>query len=174
MSANVAKIAVTGVTVTGTGNAVTNAAYSDSALTLTKGNVLTAETLTGVSLVGTAVTLSSKVAPIPSASSSAFGVVKVPAQATSFLTNSNGTIGVATGTGTNQVAKGSDFAAVSAATTAHTNNSAIHVPTGGTNGQVLMIVNGTPTWTTPVSIYTGSGTPAQNLGNDGDIYLQTS
>lgn len=64
--------------------------------------------------------------------------------------------------------------ALSAATTAHTSNSAIHVPTGGTNGQVLMMVNGTPAWATPVSIYTGSTSPSQSLGNDGDIYLQTS
>jgi hypothetical protein len=127
-------------------------------------------TITGLTVGGTNATVTNKVAAIPSASTNTFGVVKTG----NFLTNTNGTIAVATGTGTNQVAKGSDFAAVSAATTAHTSNSAIHVPTGGTNGQVLMIVNGTPTWTTPVSIYTGSGTPAQNLGNDGDIYLQTS
>ena len=64
--------------------------------------------------------------------------------------------------------------ALSGATTAHTSNAAIHVPTGGTNGQVLMMVNGTPAWTTPVLVYTGSDTPSQSLGGDGDIYLQTS
>ena len=173
MSVNVGKIAVTGVTVTGTGNAVTNAAYSDSALTLTKGNVLTEETLTGVSLVGTAVTLSNKVAPIPSASTSTFGVVKTG----NFIDNNNGTISVATGTGTNQVAKGSDFLAVSAATTAHTGDTSVHVPSHSSSdsGKVLSVdSNGNLVWITPVSIYTGSGTPSQNFGNDGDIYLQTS
>ena len=39
MSANVGKIAVTGVTVSGTGNAVVAATYSNSALTLGKGNL---------------------------------------------------------------------------------------------------------------------------------------
>lgn len=193
MSANVAKIAVTGVTVTGTGNAVTNAAYSDSALTLTKGNVLTAETLTGVSLVGTAVTLSSKVAPIPSASSSAFGVVKTG----NFIDNNNGTIAVSTGTTNATVARGDQFLAVSGATTANTGNintlsgttqahtattiangtsSQMHLPTvsASDNDKILQVKNGAWSLVTPVSIYTGSGTPSQSLGNDGDIYLQTS
>ena len=123
-------------------------------------------TITGLTVGGTNATVTNKVAAVPTASTSAFGVVKVPAQATSFLTNSNGTIGVATGTGTNQVAKGSDFAAVSAATTAHTNNSAIHVPTGGTNGQVLMIQNGVPAWVTPSTITYSSSAPSG--GKDGD------
>lgn len=177
MSTNVGKIAVTGVTVNGTGNAITNAAYSNSALTLTKGNVLTAETLTGVSAGGTNVTVTNKIAAIPSASSSAFGVVKIPAQATSFLTNSNGTISVAVGTGANQVAKGSDFLAVSAATTSHTANASVHVPSHSSSdsGKVLSVdSNGNLIWITPVSIYTGSSSPSQSLGNDGDIYLQTS
>lgn len=84
-------------------------------------------TITGLTVGGTNATVTNKVAAVPTASTSAFGVVKVPAQATSFLTNSNGTISVATGTGTNQVAKGSDFAAVSAATTAHTADTTVHV-----------------------------------------------
>lgn len=193
MSVNVGKIAVTGVTVTGTGNAVTNAAYSNSALTLTKGNVLTAETLTGVSLAGTAVTLSSKVAPIPSASTSAFGVVKTG----TFIGNNNGTITVSTGTTNTTVARGDQFLAVSGATTANTGNintlssatrahtattiangtsSQMHLPTvsASDNGKILMVKNGAWVLETPVSIYTGSGTPSQSLGNDGDIYLQTS
>lgn len=129
-------------------------------------------TITGLTVGGTNATVTNKVAAVPTASTSAFGVVKVPAQATSFLTNSNGTISVATGTGANQVAKGSDFAAVSAATTAHTNNSAIHVPTGGTNGQVLMIQNGVPAWVTPSTITYSSSAPSG--GKDGDIWIQTS
>ena len=127
-------------------------------------------TITGLTVGGTNATVTNKVAAVPTASTSTFGVVKVPAQATSFLTNSNGTIGVATGTGTNQVAKGSDFAAVSAATTAHTSNSAIHVPTGGTNGQVLMVEDGVPKWVTPSTITYSSSAPTG--GNDGDIWIQ--
>jgi len=64
--------------------------------------------------------------------------------------------------------------ALSAATTAHTDNGNIHVPTGGTNGQFLSLVNGTPTWTSPITVYSGTNPPDQNLGNNGDIYLQTS
>ena len=63
---------------------------------------------------------------------------------------------------------------LSAATTAHTANTNIHVPTGGTNGQFLSLVNGSPAWVNPVNIYSGTTAPAQNLGNNGDIYLQLS
>lgn len=60
--------------------------------------------------------------------------------------------------------------------TAHTGNTAIHVPTvsSSDNGKILQVVNGVWTLVTPVTIYTGDGTPASSLGNDGDIYLQTS
>lgn len=207
MSVNVGKIAVTGVTVTGTGNAVTNASYSNSALTLTKGNVLTAETLTGVSLAGTAVTLSNKVAPIPSASSSAFGVVKTG----NFISNNNGTIAVSTGTTNTTVAVGSHTHTASQvgalptgttldgiadgttrklsnyATTGTVNthtgttipnrtSGQMHLPTvsASDNGKILRVVNGAWALVDPATIYYGSGTPAQSLGNDGDIYIQTS
>ena len=63
---------------------------------------------------------------------------------------------------------------LSAATTAHTSNANIHVPTGGTNGQFLSLVNGSPAWTTPITVYSGENPPQQSLGNNGDIYLQTS
>ena len=42
------------------------------------------------------------------------------------------------------------------------------------NGQILGVVNGQLAWVTPTTIYTGSGTPDSNTGNNGDIYLQTS
>lgn len=42
-------------------------------------------------------------------------------------------------------------------------------------GKVLRVSStGTLEWVTPSTIYTGSGTPQQSLGNDGDVYLQTS
>ena len=62
---------------------------------------------------------------------------------------------------------------LSAATTGHTTNTNIHVPSGGTNGQFLSLVDGTPTWTTPITVYSGENPPEQTLGNNGDIYLQT-
>ena len=187
MSANVAKIAVTGVTVTGTGNAVTDASYSNSALTLTKGNVLTAETLTGVSTVGTALTVTNKVANIPSASSSTFGVVKTG----NFITNTNGSIAVSTGTTNTTVARGDQFLAVSGATTANTSNlnahsattiangtsTGMHLPTvtSSDSGKILQ-VNSSGAWAlvTPITVYTGSDAPNNNQGQNGDIYLQTS
>ena len=88
-----------------------------------------------------------------------------------------------TGTTLDNVADGttrklSDYATttdlnnLSGGTTAHTSNSAIHIPTGGTEGQVLMIQNGVPTWVTPSTITYSSSAPTG--GNDGDIWIQTS
>lgn len=43
------------------------------------------------------------------------------------------------------------------------------------SGKVLSVnSSGQLVWITPVSIYSGSGAPDQSLGNNGDIYLQTS
>jgi hypothetical protein len=52
----------------------------------------------------------------------------------------------------------------------------MHLPTvsASDNGKILRVVNGAWALVDPATIYSGSGTPAQNLGNDGDIYLQTS
>ena len=88
-----------------------------------------------------------------------------------------------TGTTLDDIADGttrklSDYAtttnlnSLSGGTTAHTSNSAIHIPTGGTEGQVLMIQNGVPTWVTPSTITYSSSAPTG--GNDGDIWIQTS
>lgn len=41
------------------------------------------------------------------------------------------------------------------------------------NGKILIVSEGEWILATPSTIYTGSGTPAQNLGKDGDIFLQT-
>lgn len=46
--------------------------------------------------------------------------------------------------------------------------------TASDNGKILGVVNGALAWITPTTIYTGSGTPSSNTGNDGDIYLQTN
>lgn len=42
------------------------------------------------------------------------------------------------------------------------------------NGQFLGVVNGSLAWVTPITIYTGTGTPDTSTGNNGDIYIQTS
>jgi len=62
------------------------------------------------------------------------------------------------------------------AVTAHTGNTAMHLPTvsASDNGKILQVVNGQWALVTPTVIYTGNGTPDNTLGNNGDIYLQTS
>ena len=42
------------------------------------------------------------------------------------------------------------------------------------NGKVMMVVNGAWAAVMPTTVYTGENTPPSSLGNDGDIYLQTS
>lgn len=41
------------------------------------------------------------------------------------------------------------------------------------NGKILQVVNGAWSLVSPVSIYTGSGTPSNSVGNNGDIYIQS-
>ena len=41
------------------------------------------------------------------------------------------------------------------------------------NGKILQVVNGVWTLVTPASLYSGTETPSNSLGNNGDIYLQT-
>ena len=41
------------------------------------------------------------------------------------------------------------------------------------NGQILSVVNGALAWVTPAQIYSGSGTPSNSTGNNGDIYVQS-
>jgi hypothetical protein len=92
--------------------------------------------LTGVTYGGTNATVTNQVAAIPTASTSSFGVVKLPSS--SFITGSSGTINVRTGTTTISVPRGDQFLAVSAATTGHVGNGDIHVTsaqkTAWTNG----------------------------------------
>ena len=156
---------------------------SDYATTGTVNN-LSAVTVTGVSAGGTNVTVTNKVAAIPSASSSTFGVVKTG----NYITNTNGSIAVSTGTTNTTVARGDQFLAVSGATTANTANlkshsattiasstsSGMHLPTvtSNDNGKVLQVVNGAWSLVTPVTVYSGNDAPNNNMGQNGDIYLQ--
>jgi hypothetical protein len=167
-------------------------------------NNLSAVTVTGVSAGGTNVTVTNKVAAIPTASTNTFGVVKTG----NFITNTNGSIAVSTGTTNTTVARGDQFLAVSAATTGNTSNlntlsgaahtkitnlsaattthtattiangtsSQMHLPTvsASDNGKILLVKNGAWSLETPVTVYSGSNAPNPNMGNDGDIYLQTS
>lgn len=61
--------------------------------------------------------------------------------------------------------------------TAHTGSITLHLPTVTPSdaGKILQ-VSSAGTWqlVAPVTIYSGTGAPAQNLGKDGDIYIQTT
>lgn len=46
--------------------------------------------------------------------------------------------------------------------------------TASDNGKILQVVNGAWTLVTPTTVYTGTDVPLSSVGNDGDIYLQTS
>lgn len=45
--------------------------------------------------------------------------------------------------------------------------------TSSDNGKILMVVNGEWSLVNPVSLYTGTGTPDNNSGTNGDLYIQT-
>ena len=64
---------------------------------------------------------------------------------------------------------------LSAATSAHASNSGIHLPevTASDDGKIMKVVNGVWTLSNPVNIYTGTDTPTQSLGNNGDLFLQS-
>ena len=55
-------------------------------------------------------------------------------------------------------------------------SSQMHLPTvtSADNGKILMVVNGQWALVSPTTIYTGTGNPDSSLGNNGDIYLQTT
>ena len=46
--------------------------------------------------------------------------------------------------------------------------------TSSDNGKVLQVVNGAWSLVMPTAIYSGTSTPSNSVGNDGDLYLQTS
>ena len=117
-----------------------------------------------------------------SANTQDYGVVKIG----NFIDNNRGTISVSTGTSNTTVARGdhthSEYATtgnlntLSSSTVAHIANTTIHLPavTSNDNGKVAMVVNGQWSAATPVTVYSGSIAPDNVLGNNGDIYLQTS
>lgn len=57
---------------------------------------------------------------------------------------------------------------------ASANVSGLPTVSASDNGKILQVVNGQWTLVIPTVVYTGNGTPDNLLGNNGDIYLQTS
>ena len=53
------------------------------------------------------------------------------------------------------------------------NISGLPTVTSADNGKVLMVVNGAWQLVSPVTLYSGSGTPANAQGNNGDLYVQS-
>ena len=58
----------------------------------------------------------------------------------------------------------------------HTGNTQVHLPevTAADNGKILQVSGGTWALTMPNAIYNGTGQPSNQLGNNGDIYVQTN
>ena len=65
---------------------------------------------------------------------------------------------------------------LSSSTVAHVANTTIHLPavTSSDNGKVLKVVDGVWTVSVPINVYSGNNSPDNSMGNNGDIYLQTS
>lgn len=55
-------------------------------------------------------------------------------------------------------------------------SSEMHLPevTSADNGKTLRVVDGEWALVEETNVYSGSGAPSQSLGNNGDIYLETS
>lgn len=58
----------------------------------------------------------------------------------------------------------------------HTTNTLVHLPsvTSEDEGKILRVVNGVWTLVSPSTIYSGPYAPDSNIGNNGDLYLQTT
>ena len=141
-------------TTTGNGNAVTDIDVSGHQITLTKGTTfLTEET--------DPVFGSSAAASITTSQINAWNA-KVSANTGTLTIQKNGTqIGTF---GANQATN----------ETINVQVNELPTVTSSDNGKILMVVNGAWSLVTPVSIYSGSDSPNNNIGNNGDIYIQTS
>lgn len=68
----------------------------------------------------------------------------------------------------------SSSVAISSKTGSYDNLIGLPAVTAVDNGKTLRVVSGSWTLETPVAVYNGSTAPSDSLGNNGDIYLQTS
>ena len=140
--------------------------------------------ISGVSLNGTAATVTNHVAALTGVATTT-ALNTHTGDTTAHVTAANKTqwnnaisgvsLNGSAATVTNHVAALTDVATTTALNT-HTGNTTVHLPavTAADNGKILMVVNGQWALVNPTTIYTGTGTPSSSQGNDGDIYLQTS
>lgn len=148
----------------GNGNAVTDISVSGHQITLTKGSTfLTSET----SLSKGTTTGSGNAVTDISVSGHKITLTK----GSTFLTSET------------QLSKGSASGSGNVVTDISVSNHQITLTKGATvpvgtsaNSGKIPMINSSGGWdyVTPSAIYSGSGTPNNNNGNNGDIYLQTS
>ena len=150
-------------TTSGNGNAVTDISVSGHTVTLTKGSTfLTSETslskgttsgsgnaVTDISVSGHTITLT---------------------KGSTFLTSET-SLSKGTTSGSGNVV--TDLS-VSGHTVTLTKGSTVPVATSANSGKIPRITSaGAWEYVTPSSIYSGSGTPSNSTGNNGDIYIQS-
>lgn len=171
------------VTVNGTTYTVSNGSVNI-------GSYLSASTeyISGITLNGNAVTVTNKVADLgnvvtaitinESAMTPTNGTVNlgnyIPIEKeftiSSALNDLNDRIQVLSGiTESKQDTLQADFSA-------HTGNTQVHLPavTSDDEGKIMRVVNGVWTLVSPSTIYSGPYAPDSNIGNNGDLYLQTT
>ena len=162
-------------TTTGTGNVVTDLSVSNHQITLAKSySAAPADQFVTLSSATNSkfTSLSAATTAINSTLTTVSGAAHTKITNLSAATTAiNSTLTTVSGAAHTKITN------LSGATTAHIGNSAIHVPTASAanNGKIPVIRNGAWVLEGPVvSVYNGSNAPNPSLGNDGDIYLQTS
>jgi len=143
----------------------------------TSGAMAYTDMITGVTAAGRSLTKKNKVVEIPSASSSTFGVIKVG----NFISNSNGTISVTTGTTNTTVAAGNHMHTEYASTetvnglnstvTAHTENTEIHVTAAQKSSWDSKVSNVQSDWNATTGLAAILNKPSIPTVNDNTITL---
>lgn len=150
---------LTGVTFNGTSASVSNGIASISVAIPAE---VTETTITGWGFTKNSGTLTSETDPIFSASVAA----SISASDIANWNSKTSNIGTLTGVTFNGVSASVSNGVVSISANVLPSVSA------SDNGKYLKVSNGQWDLATPLTVYSGSGTPSNSLGNDGDIYLQ--
>lgn len=140
-------------------------AYSITSADITNWNSKTSNTgtLTGVTFNGTSASVSNGIASISVSIPSA--VTESTVSGWGFTKNTGTLTGITVNGSSATVTNG--VAEISVAT------NGMPSVTSADNGKILQVMSGTWTLTNPISIYTGSESPNNSTGINGDIYLQS-